>query len=318
MQTTSKRRGSALLTVLWLTAALSAIGLALANNVRSETERAATNVDDAKAWFAARGAVERTLLRMNWGQSFYQPGMRSMELDFPASTAHVDIIPESSKLNLNAARPDELVALMTALGSPPERAMEIAAAIVDWRTADVLHASPFDAFYQSQSPSFLPPHTSFKENEELLMVRGVTNELYYGAALGISAPDRPGSAGLRDCISVFGGLRMLDINSARAETMQAVGATKSDAETIVRMRSEQTFTYQNIQPAQEALGPVAGRLGLVSGTLFTIRASSRLKTADGHVSDLRRTVAALVKLPRTGYGQPLTGGVQIIRWFDRG
>ena len=146
MLTTSSRRGSALLTVLWLTAALSAIGLALANNVRSETERAATNVDDAKAWFAARGAVERTLLRMNWGEPFYQPGMRSMDLDFSGSTVHVDIIPEASKLNLNAARPDELVMLMTALGAPPERALEIAAAIVDWRTQDVLHASPFDAF----------------------------------------------------------------------------------------------------------------------------------------------------------------------------
>src|SRR5438477_164116 len=67
------RKGSALLTVLWLTAALSAIGLAVANNVRSETERAATNVDDVKAYFIARGAIERTAMRMFWGPDFFTP-----------------------------------------------------------------------------------------------------------------------------------------------------------------------------------------------------------------------------------------------------
>src|SRR5579859_756131 len=65
------RRGSALLTVLWLTAALSAIGLAVASQVRGETERATTNVDDVKAYFVARGAIERTAMRMFWGPDFF-------------------------------------------------------------------------------------------------------------------------------------------------------------------------------------------------------------------------------------------------------
>src|ERR1700744_4634315 len=60
------RRGSALLTVLWLTAALSAIGLAVANNVRGETERTSTGVDDARDYFIARGAIERAILHMEW------------------------------------------------------------------------------------------------------------------------------------------------------------------------------------------------------------------------------------------------------------
>src|SRR5437763_8424658 len=39
------RRGSALLTVLWISAALAAVGFALANTVRGETERTSTTVD---------------------------------------------------------------------------------------------------------------------------------------------------------------------------------------------------------------------------------------------------------------------------------
>jgi len=67
-------RGSALLTVLWLTAALAAISLAVANNVRGETERASTNVDDAKSYFVARGAIERAVLYRQWGEGYYKFG----------------------------------------------------------------------------------------------------------------------------------------------------------------------------------------------------------------------------------------------------
>ena len=85
----SSKRGSALLTVLWLTAALSAIGLAVANNVRSETERATTNVDDVKAYFIARGAIERAALRMRWGIDYYRSGNPVMELPFPNAEVRV-------------------------------------------------------------------------------------------------------------------------------------------------------------------------------------------------------------------------------------
>src|ERR1700760_2362616 len=102
MSTISKgsrgRRGSALLTVLWLTAALSAVGLAVANNVRGETERAATNVDDVKSYFIARGAVERAALHMGWGPDYYKPGMSVMDLPVPNAQVRVQIIPETSKL----------------------------------------------------------------------------------------------------------------------------------------------------------------------------------------------------------------------------
>src|SRR3954447_14235007 len=88
---TTRRSGSALLTVLWLTAALSAIGLAVASNVRGETERAATNVDDVKAYFIARGAVERAAMRMFWGQDYFTPFPVAMDLPFPNAQVRVEI-----------------------------------------------------------------------------------------------------------------------------------------------------------------------------------------------------------------------------------
>jgi general secretion pathway protein K len=301
-------RGSALLMVLWLTAALSAIGLAVANNVRGETERAGTNVDDVKSYFIARGAIERALLRMQWGLPFYTPGVPAMDLDFPTASVHVEIIPETSRLNLNGSRPEELMRLLLALRMPENAASEITAAIVDWRTPDPLHISPFDGFYLAMSPSFLPRHASFVENEELLLVKGITPDLFYGSSL-----DRT-HAGLRDCVSVYGTTGSIDINTAQPETMQAVGLSPADAVNIVKYRTEhQMIAARDFGAILQSIGPSGQRLGMGGQTMFTLRATARLKQPDGKLSDMRRTVAALVKFP-----QKASPGIQILRWFDRG
>ncbi|HVY92700.1 MAG TPA: hypothetical protein VHA14_08125, partial [Bryobacteraceae bacterium] len=148
---TSSERGSALLMVLWLTAALSAIGVAVASNVRGETERTSTAVDDAKSYFIARGAIERAALHMLWrgyaddaGRPIYfQIGQPRMDFDFPEAQATVEIIPATSKLNVNTIRPEDLLRLLTALQVQMADATEITSAILDWRAPlDPLHPSP--------------------------------------------------------------------------------------------------------------------------------------------------------------------------------
>src|SRR5271157_5393786 len=52
-------RGSALLAVLWLSAALAAIAFSLSTTVRGETERASTSVDGMRAYYLAVSAVDR-------------------------------------------------------------------------------------------------------------------------------------------------------------------------------------------------------------------------------------------------------------------
>jgi general secretion pathway protein K len=308
----SRRAGSALLTVLWLTAALAAIGLAVANNVRGETERAATNVDDVKSYFVARGAIQRAALHYLWGRDFYVPGYPSMELDFPSAVAHVDLIPESSKLSLNTARPEELMRLFIALGVPEGQASGIVAAILDWRTPDPLHQSAFDSFYLAQSPSFLPRHASFQENEELLQVKGITPELYFGSALDSNR------AGLRDCVSAYSNEGSMDINTAQPAVLVAIGLTPADAAAIVKIRTQRSVVdFQQLAEIVQAVGPAGGRLRIGGQTTYTLRATARLKQPDGKLSDMRRTVAALVKIYLPGNLENKPTGFEIVRWFDR-
>src|SRR5712692_10144178 len=100
--------GSALLAVLWLSAALSAIAFTVATTVRAETERTSTAVDALRAYYLATGAVERALLYLQWGPGFrnqdgspkyFENPMPVMRFEFPTGSAIAELIPESSKLN---------------------------------------------------------------------------------------------------------------------------------------------------------------------------------------------------------------------------
>ncbi|HVV46213.1 MAG TPA: hypothetical protein VHC72_13460 [Bryobacteraceae bacterium] len=318
---TSSERGSALLTVLWLTAALSAIGVAVASNVRGETERTSTALDDTKSYFIARGAIERAALHMLWrgymddaGRPIYfQTGQPRMDLDFPDGQATVEIIPATSKLNVNSIRPEDLLRLLTALRVPIGDATEITTAILDWRTPpDPLHPSLFDSFYLGQSPSFLPRHTSYQEDDELLLTKGMTPEIYYGDSLGDS------HSGLRDCLSVYGSDYGIDINTAQPATLLALGISPDDVKAIVDRRAAHPFVdYRELEPVIQALGPAGQRLGLGGRSIYTLRATARLKRVDGTLSDMRRTAAALVQFNMPGNSRKLQTGLQVLRWFDR-
>ncbi len=140
---TISRRGIALLSVLWLAAALSAIALTVANMVRAETDRTMTAKDALRAYYLASGAIDRALLYMQWGPQYrnpdgspkyYQPPAPVIPFDFPSGVASVEIIPENSKLNLNLATVPELTNLLLALGVDTAHADGIVAGILDWRS----------------------------------------------------------------------------------------------------------------------------------------------------------------------------------------
>ena len=90
---TSNRRGSALLTVLWLSACLAAIAFSVSSSVRSETDRVEASSNGLRAWYLATGAVERGIQWMLWGEAyrnpdgsprFWQFGAPRMNMTFPS------------------------------------------------------------------------------------------------------------------------------------------------------------------------------------------------------------------------------------------
>ncbi|MCB9850581.1 MAG: general secretion pathway protein GspK [Phycisphaerales bacterium] len=95
---------------------------------------------------------------------------------------------EASKININVAEPDQLLALIqpvvTALGYEDAVAQELVDAIVDWRDADDEPTNtdkPAESdYYRTQNPPYRAKNAPFETVEELLMVRGFNGRILYG------------------------------------------------------------------------------------------------------------------------------------------
>jgi general secretion pathway protein K len=326
LETTGKQdsgcAGGALLAVLWLSAALAAIVFSLAHTVRGETERTTTALDSLRSYYLATGAIERALLYVRWGPGFrngdgtprfWGPATPRVHLEFPSGEAVVEIIPESAKINVNGARPEELYALLLALGADPARAREIALAIVDWRTVmPPGQISAFDHHYLSLSPSFRGRHSSFEEIEELLLVKGMTADLFYGAAERDGQGRLAPRAALRDCVTVYETAGGIDVNSAPAAVLMAIGVPPGVVNAIVEMRGRAPVQTAEQLRALAPGAPGMNRLQIGGGTLLTLRATARLRLPGGGLSDGRRSVAATVKLLDQDYSEPY----HVLRWHD--
>ena len=316
-------RGGALLAVLWLAAALSAIALSVAVTVRGEIERTSTALEGVKAYYLAEGAVDRAILYILWGpESRRQDGSRRwvtaspvIPLRFPSGEAVVEIIPESTKININEAQPQLIERLLEVLGVPPAEALTLTQAIIDWRTGNPAAAGPMDEYYLNQTPSFRARHASLEEVEELLLVRGMMLPLFYGRYERNPEGKLFPVSGLRDCVTVYpvSGSGM-DINTVAPEVMAAIGVPAQTIDAIVAQRRLRPFTQETLNAIRPALGPGGGRIQLGGDTFFTLRATARMYQPDGRLSDLRRTVSATVRYnnPKLYPDNPYT----ILRWRE--
>jgi len=303
--------------VLWLAAALAAIGFSLATSVRSEIDRAGSESEGLRAWYLATGSVERGIQWMLWGPGVtnpdgtprWRPNLPRMTMSYPSGDAIVELIPESAKLNINTASPVDLTRVVTVVTGDPERAALIVAAILDWRTPTT--GSAFDSYYLSLGPTFRPRHASFQEIEELLLVQGMTPELFYGNYLPDSAGRLYASGGLRDCLSVWGSQGPFDINTASPALMEAAGMTPDAVAAVVNYRANQPFKSM---ADVTALGVSAPRMMAGGNYIWTLRATARLRRPDGGPSEFVRTASATIKLldPRSYPMMP----AHVLRWYD--
>lgn len=299
------QRGGALLAVLWLTAALGAIAFAVAINVRGEIDRSSTLSEGLRAQYLAEGAVNRGILHILWGPGerkadgtprFFEQGLSGELMDFPSGVAITEYISDSSRLNINDAPIADIERLLLALGAAPGQAQEIAAAIVEWRTPAPPGATGmFDQYYLTRVPSFRARHASIEEIEELLYVKGMTPELFYGTYRRDNNGRLVRMGGLRDCVSPKGAVGVYDVNGVEPALLLSIGAPPAAVEEIMRLRASRPLRMQDLQTLRTMAGPAAQRLRAGGYTRYTIRSTARLRLPDGRMSDVRRTASATVK-----------------------
>ena len=60
------------------------------------------------------------------------------------------------------------------------------------------------------------------------------------------------------------------------------------------------------------VGPAINRLSIGGGTIYTLRSTGRLRSQNGALLDLTRTVSGVVKFHRIAHNPP----IQILRWYE--
>jgi general secretion pathway protein K len=318
----ASRKGSALLTVMWLSAALAAIGFSLAGTVRGETERTSTELDGMRSYYLAGGGIERATVELLWSvatpnQRLIPQGSTVMNYQFETGEVRVEFLPETGKLNVNDVPAEELDRLIVALGIDPQHAEELTMNIAAARQSGPGNGSlavPIDPL----ASSFQTPHASFQGIEEMLAVKGVTPEIFFGTYVPVQdygqvgGPRLQARPGLVDCLSVFGSTTTVDVNTAQPAVLAAIGLSPDAIGMIVQRRRIKPFSAGEIGSVLGASGIRIDRLRVEGNSIVTIRATARLRLPNGQLSDLRRSAAAMVKFMPRGYDSP----IHILRWYD--
>jgi DNA uptake protein ComE-like DNA-binding protein len=182
--------------VLWSIAVLSLLAGGLSFSIRQNLVISNISRDRLTAHWAARAGVERVIAEiMDDSPQYDTPDdlwyddslvMKDIELaggtfsvfhggDEGEQTEYYGASDENAKLNINSAKFDQLMEL-------PEMTSSIASAIIDWRDANTTPETEGveGAHYSNQPHPYMIRNGPFRTVRELLLVRYVTEKLFYG------------------------------------------------------------------------------------------------------------------------------------------
>ena len=169
--------------VLWIIVVLMVIVASMAQTSRIETRTGLSTAEKTRCGWACSAGVEtakaalETDEKQSDGPEDIWSGSNADFNEVPLDRCRftVTVTDEASKLNVNTATKKQLMAL-------PNMTIEIVDAIIDWRDEDD-KPSPFgvEIQYYLKLPNGYPIRNGdFRTIRELLLVRGVTGDIFYG------------------------------------------------------------------------------------------------------------------------------------------
>jgi general secretion pathway protein K len=297
------QQGIALMVVMIAIFVLSALAAAFAYAMKVETKLAMNANNDTAVTYLGLSGVEfaRWVLaqQLNIPAEPYDslnqkwaggPGslaasnspLAEISLDnFPvgAGVVSIKITDLERKLNVNMADERLLEQVLTLVGVDGGEIPAISSAILDWIDPDdVTHINGAETdYYQSQDPPYFAKNRPMDDLSELLLVRGVTLDMFWGSVVAQHAPaafqkvDRFGrpieqplyTVGLADVFTTLSSGR-ININTASATVLQALpGLDENSAAQIVELRSgpdgvegtEDDTPFRNVGEAAMAVNP---------------------------------------------------------------
>lgn len=300
-------RGIALISVILIISILVVITLQFNRFTRSKLYETANLSDSLRLHYTAKSGFnlgQALLLADNnnfdaltedWGRQD-EITAKSSKL-FPNSSFKILIEDEQGKININklvvgSAYNQEIKEMLTRLLSQPEfdlhpeAVAEIIDSIKDWLDADdeTTGAGAERSHYLSLDAPYTPKNSAPGCIEELLMIKGVTADVYYGTTQ---------TPGLSRLLTVYGDGR-ININTAPTLVLRALaaGITPSMIEEMDEYRKNKDNNLADLLWYKK----IAGMSGInINQALITVTSDYFRITAVGIFSNMQETVSGVIK-----------------------
>lgn len=179
---TDRRRGFALIAVLWGVMILAVISLAVMRLGKTDAKLASNAVAGAEAAALAEAGINRAALALS-SDDFddrWRADGRRYDWGFGDGRVSISIIDEAGKIDLNFAEVELLESLFRSLGVEDARAAALADAVEDFRDEDNLKSlnGAEDRDYRAAGYAHGAKDDPFEHVSELRQVFGMTSELF--------------------------------------------------------------------------------------------------------------------------------------------
>ena len=256
--------GIALIIVLWVLILLSVIVLEFCFSMRTELNTTRNFKEEGQLYFYARGGVQRAVAELIYQNDLAIHNKRKdlkteesgIEMEwrcdgtpysvpFPSGEAEVRVRSEAGRINLNGVPENILRKVIQYFLQIGEKRDIVVDSILDWRDPDDLHRlnGAENDYYRSLPEPYDCKNGDFDSVEELLLVRGITPELFYGRKGKDQEDQKSPTIGLRDIFTVFSTAANVDINNAPVEVLMALlGISSEVAKRVAMVRGDKEFS----------------------------------------------------------------------------
>ncbi len=330
-------KGIAFIMVVWVITILSVVVLEFCFAMRTEVNITQNYREELQLYAAAEGGVQRAIaeliikhdprvqqMRRNpkEGEAFaeYKEWVtdgRDYKIPFERAECSVRVMGEGGKININRVSEGVLRKIVSSLGLEGEARDIVVDSILDWRDPDdfVRINGAENDYYHSLKDPYDCKNGNLDSVEELLLIRGITPELFYGkkekSKEGGGAKEE--SIGLKDIFSVYSTGEQIDINSTSLPVLRIVlGLPLEVCRLMLKAREEKGF--ENIEELKQRVPDVvpflgeAGKFILFGGMnpYYTVEARGK---SDGGNSV--RGIRAVIKVDLRD-----KDGYKTIQWLD--
>ncbi len=319
-------RGIALVLVLWVLTFLSVLVGEFSHTMRTELNITRNFRDETLCYYYAKAGMNLALYHLVFDRALagqaqmeqidgdekgltWHPGRETIPVPFGDGLIEIEIRNESGKININAAQGTTLRMMLNPFELDDAEKDIIIDSIMDWRDKDKFHRinGAEDDYYLSLPTPYRAKNSDFDSIEELLLVRGITPEIFYSGLNDMVTiyPKNDETSGVRSSSAI-----RLNINEAPSEILSALPQMTQELIALVLEHRDQE-SFQSISQVFELLGAETGSAirPYISTELvpyYTIRSVGSVRK-----SRTRRGIQAVLEIdPEPGHD------FKVLEWRD--